>query len=227
MAAATSPSSSPASLRTLIRQLGTDSLDVHRVVFVEPGLLPTTIDAEAEALCRDRNAARSALHDLLPGDDPPAEHLFYHRLERFSILLIHCPFRAELMGIFLSESYRCWSTVGEQLLRGLNADDHDAFFKLLPGLPTFLAENELPAGFASAWFVEIADRAGNDMASDIFWDGLKIFARLSPERALEVAALLCRQRNPGENALTVAASLLGVCRGISTTGGAASLLGRP
>lgn len=221
---AASPPAVPENLRTLIRQLGADTLDVHRTVFTEPGLLPGTLNADAEALCQDRAAARSALHDLLPDEDPPTAQLFYGRLEKLSVLLIHCPSRAELLGIFLSESYHLWPAAGEPLLRGLNGNEHNAFFTVLPSLPTFLSENELSAELASAWFVETLDRLGNDLASGGFWDGLRTFARHFPERALEVTARLCRQREASENALSVAANLLGVCRGIPTTGRVAGLL---
>ena len=122
-------------LRSLIRQLGMDSLDVHQMVFSEPSLLPSTINADAEALCQDRTAAHFTLHDLLSGEEPPRVQLFYERLEKLSVLLTHCPSRVELLGIFLSVSYRRWNAAGELLLVALNGTQYHISVAILPGLP--------------------------------------------------------------------------------------------
>ena len=87
----------PKSLRELIRDLGAGTLEVRRVLS-EPGLLPTTLNAEAETLCQDREAARQAFRELLPGEEPPEGDVFYSRLMDFGVLLLQCPAKDKLLA---------------------------------------------------------------------------------------------------------------------------------
>ena len=188
------------------------------------GLAPDATNEALESLSGDQTFAVRIVSDLFPQGCPSDLSVVYRRIAMWDSGLPTIAAADRLLAAVFTRAYRSWPAEQNRLLEALNAPDHDGFVCLLDALATFLGENELPALFAAGWFVAVAERHAREGGGAGFELGLRAYAVHFPEYALKVVELLLSDE-ANDQALVVAAGLLGICRGIDLPKAAKTQLG--
>ncbi len=180
------------------------------------------IASEIEEFCAHPDRVQHTLRQLL-SDGLRNTSLFFERLHRLQYRIGWNPSSTRIAAaLVLAALDSLTQEEGESLLRMLPEQKSPYFFQALDTLPSILTEAELSSEFAAQWFVDLAVRIGNDLATAGFRNGLAVFCEKQPRSALEV--LFCLRAPVREEQIIVAAYLLGTLRGLRLSANESTML---
>ena len=162
------------------------------------------------------NERAAELLNILFLEEIKVSEEFYEILSKIPICLAFEKSSYQLMGILWSETYQQVPSDSRKSFLDLWIKEKAfQFWNYISALPTFLAYVEVPALFASDWFLRIGNAVSGNLAGGSFFRGVENYAFNFPSAGL---AVFEQYINDGLNdtRLHLAAIILGALRAKST-----------
>ena len=157
----------------------------------------------------------SKLLDILFPQDISVGYEFYQILSKILPCLGFDESGYRLMGILWSEAYQRLPSHSRETLLNLWVDKEVQFWDNLQALPTFLSSVEVPAAFASSWFLKIENIVQGNLAGGDFFRGVENYAFNFPSAGLTIFDQYLKD-GLDDVRLHLAAIILGAVRAKST-----------
>ncbi len=173
------------------------------------------IKKEIQYLEENKERAAELLNILFP-EEIKVSYKFYETLSKIPICLEFEESSYQLMGILWGEAYQQVPSHSRESFLDLWIKEKEfPFWNYISALPTFLAHVEVPAVFASDWFLRIGDAVSGNLAGGSFFRGVENYAFNFSSAGLTVFG---QYINDGlkDTRLHLAAIILGVLRAKST-----------
>ena len=171
------------------------------------------IKKEIQYLEKNKNQVAELLNVLFSTDIKVSDE-FYETLSKIPICLEFEKSSYQLMGILWSEAYQRVPSDSRESFLDLWIDEGAfQFWDYINTLPTFLAHVEIPAVFASDWFLRIENAVRGDRVGGGFFKGVENYAFNFPSAGLAVFEQYMNDGlNDNDTRLHLAAIILGALR---------------
>ena len=169
------------------------------------------IKKEIQYLEKNKDQAVELLNVLFSTDIKTSDE-FYEILSKIPICLEFEESSYQLMGIFWSEAYQQVPVNSRKSFLDLWIKEKEfQFWNYVSAVPTFLAHVEVPAVFASDWFLRIGDAVSGNSAGGSFFKGVENYAYNFPSAGLAVFEQYIKD-GLNDTRLHLAAIILGALR---------------